>query len=97
MVLVDDFIQVAKGGPKPLNRVQRHLFNTIDTVLDQPLPGETHRNEAVSLKKFRKGDRSWSTRKEILGSIIDTVHQTIKLPAHRKLTLATIFQDLASS
>ena len=95
-VFVDDFIQVAQGGPKRLNKVRRHLFNAIDTVLDQPLPGETHRNEAVSLKKLRKGDGSWSTRKEILGWIIDTVRQTIELPAHRKLALATIFQDLAS-
>jgi hypothetical protein len=96
-VFVDDFIQVAQGDPKRLNKVRRHLFNAIDTVLDQPLPGETHRNEAVSLKKLCKGGGSWSTRKEILGWIIDTVRQTIELPAHRKLTLATIFQDLASS
>jgi hypothetical protein len=82
---------------KRLNKVRRHLFNAIDTVLDQPLPGESHQNEAVSLKKLRKGDGSWSTRKEILGWIINTVRQTIELPAHRKLALAKIFQDLASS
>jgi hypothetical protein len=58
-VFVDDFIQVAQGGPKRLTKIRRHLFSAIDKVLDRPQPGETHRNEAVSLKKLRKGDGSW--------------------------------------
>jgi hypothetical protein len=86
---------VALGGPSRLQKVRRHLFRAIDKVLDKPLPGETHRNEAVSLKKLRKGDGSWSTRKEILGWIIDSVRQTIELPPHQKQVLASIFTELA--
>ena len=51
----------------------------------------------MSLKKILKGDSSWSTRKTILGWIIDTVRQTIELPPHRKLELTQIFTDLANS
>ena len=53
-----------------------------------------HRAEAVSLKKLLQGDGSWNTQKIILGWIIDTLQQTLKLPAHRKRTLAQIFTDL---
>ena len=41
------------------------------------------------------GDGSWATRKLILGWILDTIRQTIELPAHRKETLAEIFEELA--
>ena len=67
---------------------------TVDDVLAQPLPDESHRAEAVSLKKLLKGDGSWGTRKLILGWIIDTLHQTLEIPAYRKTMLANIFEDL---
>ena len=96
-VFVDDFIQLAQGGPRRMKTFRQHLFHAIDDILSQPDASETHRNEAVSLKKALKGDSSWSTRKVILGWIIDTVRQTIELPAHRKETLAAIFAALANS
>ena len=93
-VFVDDFIQLGQGGKKRMQRLRYCLLDAIDQVLAQP-GSETHRNEAVSLKKLMKGDGSWATRKIILGWIIDTIRQTIELPAHRKETLAAIFTDLA--
>ena len=95
-VFVDDFIQVGQGGTKRLRALRNHLLAAVDDVLAQPTPGE-NRTEALSIKKILKGDSSWSTRKTILGWIIDTVRQTIELPPHRKLELAQIFTDLASS
>ena len=43
---------------------------------------------------MKKGDGSWSTRKELLGWIVDTVRQTLELPPHRKQSLAKIFAEL---
>ncbi len=93
-VFVDDFIQIGQGGRKRMQRLRHCLLDAIDQVLAQP-GSESHRNEAVSLKKLMKGDGSWATRKIILGWIIDTIRQTLELPAHRKETLAAIFTDLA--
>ena len=49
----------------------------------------------MSLKKLLQGDGSWVTRKLILGWIIDTLQQTIKLPPHRKDTLVQVFTELS--
>jgi hypothetical protein len=95
-VFVDDFIQLGQGGPKRLKALRGHLLRAIDQVLAQPTAKESHRNEAISLKKLLKGDGSWNTRKLILGWIVDTIRQTIELPPHRKETLAAIFEELAS-
>jgi hypothetical protein len=94
-VIVDDFIQLGQGGTRRLKALRAHLLHAIDQVLSQPAKDEPHRNEAVSLKKLLQGDGSWNTRKLILGWIIDTVRQTIELPAHRKDTLAQIFEELS--
>ena len=71
-VFVDDFIQIGQGGTKRLRALRSHLLAAVDDVLAQPKPGD-NRTEALSLKKILKGDGSWSTRKTILGWIIDTV------------------------
>ena len=73
-----------------------HLLHAVDQVLAKPASHEHHRVEAVSLKKLQKGDGSWSTRKVILGWVLDTVRQTLELPPHRKQLLADIFTHLAS-
>ena len=77
-----------------MRALRNHLLHTIDNVLAQPLPDEAHRAEAVSLKKLLKGDGSWGTQKLILGWIIDTLRQTLEIPAYRKTMLANIFEDL---
>ena len=56
-----------------MKALRGHLLETIDAVLSQPASDESHRQEAVSLKKLLKGDGSWATRKLILGWIIDTL------------------------
>ena len=69
------------------------LEQLIDQVLSQPSEG-SKRHEAVSLKKLLSGDGSWSTRKLILGWIVNTMRQTLELPPHRKQTLHDIFAEL---
>jgi hypothetical protein len=95
-VFVNDFIQLGQGGPRRLKALRGHLLRAINQVLAQPTAKETHRNEAILLKKLLKGDGSWNTQKLILGWIVDTICQTIKLPPHRKETLELIFEKLAS-
>jgi hypothetical protein len=92
-VFMDDYIQVGQGGPRRMRKLRRHLLEAVDRVLAQP-GTESHRNEAISLKKLRTGDGSWTTRKVVLGWVLDTIRQTMELPPHRKLPLANIFQDL---
>ena len=96
-VFMDDFIQLGQGGVQRMLCLRRHLFHCIDQVLARPEVSAHPRNEAVSLKKLQKGDGSWATRKTILGWELDTLRQTIELPAHRKLELASIFADLATA
>ena len=96
-VFVDDFIQVGQGGEKRMYALRNHLLHAVDDILDKPLPDETHRREAISLKKLLQGDGSWATRKVLLGWILDTVRQTLEIPPHRKATLAQIFSELQST
>jgi hypothetical protein len=92
-VFMDDYIQVGQGGPRRMQKLRRHLLEAVDQVLAQP-GNEAHQNEAISLKKLRTGDGSWTTRKVVLGWVLDTIRQTMELPAHQKLLLANVFQDL---
>jgi len=92
-VYMDDFIQAYQGAPSHLLRARRGLFHTMDDILSQPAPGE-ERPEAISTKKLLKGDGCWTTRKELLGWIVDTVRQTLELPPHRKSQLADVFESL---
>ena len=94
---IDDFIQLAQGGPRRMKAIRRHLPHAVDRVLASPEVTNDKRLEAISLKKLLRGDGSWATRKVILGWIIDTLRQTIELPAHRKVTLAEIFSELKST
>ena len=94
-VFMDDFLQLGQGSPARMNGLRRHLLSTVDQVLAQPAHTEAQRTEALSLKKLLKGDGSWSTRKINLGWLVDTVRQTIELPAQHKEMLAEIFEDLA--
>jgi hypothetical protein len=53
-----------------------------------------HRQDPASLKKMKKGEATWATRKIVLGRIIDTVRLTIELPDHR---LTRLFDLLHST
>ena len=64
------------------------MFRPLDKT-DSP-----HHQEPVSLKKLRKGDCSWTTVKEVLGWIVNTVDMTIHLPERRVKRLAEILASL---
>ena len=69
----------------------------MDRVLAPPDVSELKRNEAISLKKLRKGDGCWTTRKVILGWIINTLRQTLEIPGHRKVELTQLLSSLCEA
>jgi hypothetical protein len=80
-VYFDDFVMAAQGSHAKLRRHRQTLFHEIDKVLLLLEPTDSpHRTEPTSVKKLGKGDTQWSTRKNILGWIVDTVRHTIELP-----------------
>ena len=97
-LFVDDFIGLVQGSRSRRRRVRRLLFEAIDTVL-RPLEetDKTSRQEPISVKKLKKGDACWGTRKTILGWIIDTVQETIELTPRRLQRLKDILDDLPRS
>ena len=85
-VYVDDEILVAQGSAPDLNRFRRQALHINDRIFR---PNDLHdnptiRREPISMKKLAKGDACWSTRKLILGWLLDTIAGTIELPPHRK-------------
>jgi len=52
------------------------------------------RQEPASVKKLKKGDAAWSTRKVVLGWMLDTVDKTIELPEHRFARFQLILKDI---
>jgi hypothetical protein len=52
------------------------------------------REEPASVKKLLQGDVCWTTRKVILGWIIDALKMTIELPQHRVERLAKILESM---
>ena len=96
-VFVDDFVQLAQGGPRRMKAIRRHLWNAVDETLAKPDVADTQRNEAISLSKLEKGDGAWTTRKTILGWTLDTLRQTLELPPHRKVELAGLLTSLCKA
>ena len=60
---------------------RRTLFECLDSVF-RPLAASDNlrRKEPNSTKKLAKGDGAWTTRKVMLGWVLDTVRRTIELP-----------------
>ena len=96
-VCVDDYIQVGQGGPNRMKALRRNLWHQVDKVLAKPMKSETERNEAISLKKLERGDGSWTTRKVLLGWMVDTLWQTLELPGHRELELTQLLSSLCKA
>ena len=94
-VYVDDFINLAQGSTKHRRNVRKILFHALDEVL-RPLDSndDKSRRQPISLKKLDKGDCSWSTKKHVLGWILDTVNMTIELPPHRIERLQEILHSI---
>jgi hypothetical protein len=91
---VDDFLGLSQGQRQRRQNVRRTLFHTIDQVI-RPLDDDDppSRQEPISIKKLKKGDGKWCTKKTFLGWIIDTVAGTIELPSHRKERLRQMLYD----
>jgi hypothetical protein len=51
----------------------------------------------VSVKKLRQGDAYWSTRKLMLGWLLDTLTMTLELPLHRRERLQVILDSIPRS
>ena len=73
-----------------MHAMHHHLWHAVDQVLAQPAETSEEQPEAISLKKPQKGDRTWTTRKILLGWVVDTMQQTLELPPHRKPELAKL-------
>jgi hypothetical protein len=81
-VYMDDFLMATQLPNR--KAVRSTLFECIDAVLRPLSPSDNpSRKEPISIKKLHKGDASWSTKKSILGWLIDTTKRTIELPPHR--------------
>ncbi len=93
---MDDFLGLAQGHPQLRERVRSTLLHSIDQIFRPLAPDEASgfRKDPISHSKLNKGDASWSTRKCLLGWIIDTVTETIELPEHRATRLLTIITTL---
>ena len=94
-VYVDDFIKLAQGFHNSM-RVRRHTYHAIDEVFRRNDGLDQNRKEPISQKKLRNGDDSWSTRKTILGWVVNTATQTIHLPQHRQDKLLSLLRTMVS-
>ncbi len=95
-VFVDDEIAWAQGSPEQLARYRRQLFHLNNRVLRPNDDLDDHRKEPISTSKLRKGDAVWTTYKQMLGWILDTLRGTIELPPHRKARLLKILDHARS-
>jgi hypothetical protein len=93
-ISVEDFIGLAQGGPRRLQRVRQILFETVDQVL-RPLEASdqgSHCTEPVSIKNLRKGDGACHMHKVLLGWVVDSQALTIELTMAKAERLMTILQ-----
>jgi hypothetical protein len=94
-VFMDNFLGLAQGTEAGRLQITRVLLHTMDEVLQPADPARPAQKEPASLKKLRKGDGNWDTRKTMLGWDVDTSQRTITLPQHRAERLRQIFAQLA--
>ena len=94
-IFVDDFLGVAQGDASRLGRIRRILFTAIDDVF-RPMDvlDKSARREPISVSKLMKGDACWTTRKKILGWILDTIAMTLTLPESRAARLKELLDDI---
>ena len=83
-----------KGGATERRKMTQHLFRAIDELLRPNNKDNIAREEPISLKKLRKGDVAWSTKKVILGWAIDTKKQVLTLPDDRKSNLPALLDTI---
>ena len=94
-VYVDDFIGLCQGGAKRRKQTKRQLLHSLDSVFrGLDAQDSAARQEPASVKKMRKGDAAWATRKTVLGWIIDAITMTINLAPHRLNRLHEILEAI---
>ena len=75
----------------------RHLFLAIDELFCLNNKDIIALEEHISLKKLRKGDAAWSTKKVVLVWAINTVKQVLTLLDNRKSNLLALLDTIPPS
>ena len=97
-VYIDDFIGAMQTPRIAVRDFLRLIFHNIDAVFRPLTPKcSPHRTEPISLKKLRKGDGLFTTRKEILGWCLDTCRGTIELTEKKERQLRDILEEFPRS
>jgi len=81
-VFVDDFILGAVENNKGtlLGRISRTALHGIHSVFPPAsVTGHLNGKDPISLKKLKKGDARWASKKEILGFLVDGLARTVQL------------------
>jgi hypothetical protein len=91
-IYIDDFIGLAQQPTA--QRTLRVLLHSIDAIFRaHPHPDDKPgRKQIISSSKLEAGDGAWSTKKIILGWLIDTAAGTIQLPDHKVERLEALLQ-----
>ena len=92
-VYVDDFCKLAQGQ-RNCDRTRRVTYHTIDSVFRPNDTSDIKRRQPISTKKLLKGDDSWESQKVILGWLIDSLANSLALPAHRQEKLLSLLTNL---
>lgn len=95
-VYMDDEIGVVQGDSTVRRQTRQAFLHSVDQVLRPLDPGDRPtRKEPTSVKKLSKGDAAWTTRKNILGWLVDTRRKTLSLPEHRRHRLDAILHSIS--
>ena len=78
------------GPPVKLRRLRRQFLHINDKVFRPNDSTDVVRKEPSSLKKFAAGDAVWSTYKELLGWVVDSLRGTIELSTRKRQRLLHI-------
>ena len=94
-IYVDDFIALAQGSLVDRLNTMRTVLHVLDSVLPPHDPSDhEHQQEPASVKKLKKRDAQWNTKKTVLEWVINTVTKSIELPPHRFDRLKEILSSI---
>jgi hypothetical protein len=86
---------MVQGSKHRRKLARRILLESIDDILRPLEDGDPPtRQEPTSIGKLKKGDGYYTTRKVVLGWLIDTLARTIELPTHRVDRLREMLQSV---
>jgi len=97
-VYMDDFIGLAQAlSQNQLIQFMRSVLHSIHMVFPPPDPEENKDDEPISTKKLKQGDGLWSTKKEMLGWLFDSVGRCIQLPTEKVTKITQMLKDMLCS